>query len=48
MIMTWTFTAVFGGTEVANVCENVPEGIRREDHLEGFRSTLQKLAAYME
>jgi uncharacterized protein YndB with AHSA1/START domain len=48
MIMTWTFTAVSSGTEVAIVCENVPEGIRREDHLEGFRSTLQKLAAYAE
>jgi len=48
MLMTWSLAAVPGGTEVTIVCENVPEAIRQDDHLEGFRSTLQNLAAYIE
>lgn len=48
MIMTWTLRAVPEGTEVAIVCENVPEGIRQEDHEEGMRSTLANLAEYLE
>jgi uncharacterized protein YndB with AHSA1/START domain len=48
MIMTWSLAAAPGGTEVTVVCDNVPEAIRREDHLEGFRSTLQNLAAHTE
>jgi uncharacterized protein YndB with AHSA1/START domain len=46
MKMTWTLTAVPGGTEVSIRCENVPEGIRPEDHQAGFRSTLENLAAF--
>ena len=48
MTMTWTFTAAPGGTEVTVLCENVPEGIRPEDHAAGFRSTLENLAALTE
>jgi uncharacterized protein YndB with AHSA1/START domain len=48
MTMTWTLTAVPGGTEVTIVCENVPEGILQEDHNEGMRSTLENLAAFTE
>jgi uncharacterized protein YndB with AHSA1/START domain len=48
MKMTWTFTAVPQGTEVSIVAENVPEGIRPEDHEAGFRSTLDNLAAFIE
>jgi len=48
MLMTWSFTPVAGGTDVTIVCANVPEAIRPEDHLEGFRSTLQNLAAFTE
>ncbi len=48
MKMTWTLTAVPGGTEVSIRCENVPEGIRPEDHEAGFRSTLENLAAFIE
>jgi uncharacterized protein YndB with AHSA1/START domain len=48
MTMTWTFTTAPDGTEVTIVCENVPEGIREQDHIEGFRSTLENLAAYTE
>jgi uncharacterized protein YndB with AHSA1/START domain len=46
MTMTWTLTPVPGGTEVTIVCENVPEGIRQEDHEAGMGSTLENLAAY--
>jgi uncharacterized protein YndB with AHSA1/START domain len=49
MIMTWTFTETAGGTEVTIVCENVPEGIKEPDHIEGsalrfriWRSTRSK------
>jgi uncharacterized protein YndB with AHSA1/START domain len=48
MKMTWTLTAVPGGTEVAILCENVPEGIRQEDHAAGLKSTLENLAAFLE
>ena len=48
MKMTWTFTAVPGGTNVAIRGENVPPGIRPEDHEAGFRSTLENLAAFAE
>jgi uncharacterized protein YndB with AHSA1/START domain len=48
MKMTWTLTAVPGGTEVAILCENVPEGIRQEDHAAGLNSTLENLAAFIE
>lgn len=46
--MTWTFTPVPGGTEVQILCQNVPPGISREDHLAGFRSTLENLAGFVE
>jgi uncharacterized protein YndB with AHSA1/START domain len=48
MKMTWTLTEVPGGTEVAIRCENVPAGIRPEDHEAGFRSTLENLAMFVE
>jgi len=48
MKMTWTLTTVPGGTEVAVLCENVPEGIRQEDHEAGLKSTLENLAAFTE
>ncbi|TJY43982.1 ATPase [Cohnella pontilimi] len=48
MTMTWTIKAVPEGTEVTIVCDNVPGGIRKEDHLAGFRSTLENLAAFTE
>lgn len=48
MTMTWTLTAVPGGTEVTVLCEDVPEGIRQEDHEAGIRSTLDNLAAFTE
>jgi uncharacterized protein YndB with AHSA1/START domain len=48
MKMTWTLTPVPGGTEVAICCENVPEGVREEDHAAGMKSTLANLAAFVE
>lgn len=48
MTMTWTLTAVPEGTAVTIVCENVPAGIRKEDHDVGLRSSLENLAAFTE
>jgi uncharacterized protein YndB with AHSA1/START domain len=48
MKMTWSLTPVSGGTEVTIRCENVPEGIRQEDHDQGLRSTLANLASFTE
>lgn len=48
MIMTWTLAAGLDGTTVTIVCENVPEGIRKEDHDVGMRSTLENLAVFTE
>ncbi len=48
MTMTWTVAAVPGGAEVTLLCENVPEGIRQEDHDAGLRATLENLAAFTE
>jgi uncharacterized protein YndB with AHSA1/START domain len=46
MTMTWILAAVPEGTEVTIVCENVPEGIRQEDHDVGLRASLDNLATY--
>jgi len=48
MIQTWYLEAVLEGTKVTIVCENVPEGIRKEDHDEGLNSTLENLANFIE
>jgi hypothetical protein len=47
-MITWTFKAIPEGTEVTVRCENVPEGIRPEDHAKGLGSTLENLAAFAE
>lgn len=47
MRMTWSFEPHPDGTLVAIACENVPSGIRPEDHDVGLRSSLDNLAAYM-
>jgi len=52
MVMTWTFEE--GGetpgaaTRVAIVCDNVPGGIRKQDHDKGLKSSLANLAALVE
>ena len=48
MTVMTTLTPVPGGTEVGIVCENVPVGIRAEDHAMGMASTLANLAAFLE
>ncbi|WP_202887250.1 SRPBCC family protein [Cohnella zeiphila] len=48
MIMTWSLSPVPEGTEVTIVCENVPEGIRPEDHDIGLKSSLANLASFAE
>ena len=48
MTITWTLAAAAKGTEVTILCENVPEGIRPEDHDAGLRATLENLAAFTE
>ncbi|HVS76527.1 MAG TPA: SRPBCC domain-containing protein [Steroidobacteraceae bacterium] len=46
MRMVWTFEAAQSGTLVSVRCEHVPDGISREDHEAGLRSTLDNLAAF--
>ena len=48
MTITWTFSAAPQGTEVTVRCEDVPAGIRPEDHEAGLSSTLENLAAFTE
>ncbi|WP_010094565.1 SRPBCC domain-containing protein [Ornithinibacillus scapharcae] len=48
MIQTWYLEAVSEGTKVTIICENVPEGVRKEDHDIGLRSTLENLAIFTE
>ena len=48
MMMTWSLAVVPEGTEVTINCENVPAGIRKEDHDAGLSSTLENLAAFVE
>jgi uncharacterized protein YndB with AHSA1/START domain len=48
MTIRWTLADVPGSTDVTVLCENVPEGIRSNDHEAGIRSTLENLAAFTE
>ena len=48
MIMVVTFEAEDGGTRVSILFEDIPSGIRPEDNEAGTRSTLEKLARYVE
>lgn len=48
MTMTWSLSPAADGTEVVIVCENVPEGISKDDHDAGLASTLANLAAFTE
>jgi uncharacterized protein YndB with AHSA1/START domain len=45
---TTTLTAVASGTEVSVIAENVPAGIKREDHQAGMDSSLENLAEFTE
>ena len=48
MIMVVTFEAADGGTTVTIVFKDIPSGIRPEDNEVGTRSSLEKLARYVE
>jgi uncharacterized protein YndB with AHSA1/START domain len=48
MIMVVTFEDTDEGTEVTILFENIPRGIRPEDNDAGTRSSLEKLARYIE
>lgn len=48
MRMTWTFEPEQDGTRVSVRAENVPEGIRPEEHEAGLSSSLDNLAAFTE
>lgn len=48
MRMTWVLEPMEGGTLVTVRCEDVPVGIRPEDHEVGLRSTLGNLATFAE
>jgi uncharacterized protein YndB with AHSA1/START domain len=48
MRITWTLESARNGTLVTVRCEDVPTGIRPEDHQAGLTSTLGNLAAYVE
>jgi uncharacterized protein YndB with AHSA1/START domain len=47
MRMIWTFEPEGQGTLVTVRAENVPEGIRPEDHRVGMNSTLENLDAFL-
>jgi uncharacterized protein YndB with AHSA1/START domain len=48
MTMTWSVTAVStGSTRVDIRADDVPAGISAEDHIDGLRSSLTNLAAYL-
>jgi uncharacterized protein YndB with AHSA1/START domain len=48
MRMTWTFEPDARGTRVTVRAEDVPVGIRPEDHEAGLHSSLEKLARFVE
>lgn len=48
MIVRWTLAPVGGGTRITVLCENIPPGIRPQDNEAGCRSTLEKLASFLD
>ncbi|SFM63488.1 SRPBCC domain-containing protein [Variovorax sp. OV329] len=49
MRITWTFEPDGAAHTLVTVrCENVPPGIREEDHQAGLRSSLEKLAEFVQ
>lgn len=47
MTVRTDLSPVEGGTHVTIACEDIPPGIRLEDNQEGYRQTLETLAAYV-
>lgn len=46
MVMTWYFEEAVPSTKVTIIAENVPKGIKKEDHLDGLNSTLENLERF--
>ncbi|MDF7775316.1 SRPBCC domain-containing protein [Sphingomonas sp. AOB5] len=47
MTITWRLDPLEDGTRVTVTAQDVPVGIRKKDHLDGLRSTLANLAAFV-
>jgi uncharacterized protein YndB with AHSA1/START domain len=47
MRMVWDLEPASGGTRVIFLAEDVPEGISKQDHDAGLKSSLENLAAYV-
>ena len=47
MTMTWSLNSKNDETEVTITAEDVPEGIKESDHLEGLNASLKNLAEYI-
>jgi uncharacterized protein YndB with AHSA1/START domain len=47
MTMTWSFEPTTNGTKVTVTAQNVPSGIRKADHDEGLRASLENLARHL-
>jgi len=47
MTMRWEVTETDGGTLVEITADNVPEAVSAQDHAEGMKSSLEKLADYV-
>ncbi|MER2063559.1 MAG: SRPBCC domain-containing protein [Alkalibacterium sp.] len=48
MTMTWYFEENLEGTKVTVIAENVPEGIKKDDHIDGLTSSLENLEYLIE
>jgi len=48
MILTTILVPISNGTQVTIIAENIPCGIKAEDHKEGIASTLRNLAEFIE
>jgi hypothetical protein len=48
MLITWELVPVEGGTRVDITADDVPDGVRPDDHASGMNSSLMNLARYLE
>jgi len=48
MTMTWYFEENLEGTKVTVIAENVPQGIKKDDHIDGLTSSLENLEYFAE
>lgn len=47
MLMVWTIAAEDTGSKVTITCQNVPPGIKKEDHDIGLNASLENLSSYV-